>query len=64
MHLSEFVNVLLKEVSRFSDEKLLGTPIFIRMPDGPDLTVADVDVKTENGVTVAYIDVGEARRDV
>ena len=64
MTLNEFVNMMVHEVSRFSDEKLLGAPIFIRMPEGPDLEVADVDVKTEDGITIAYIDVGEPRRGI
>ena len=64
MTLNEFVNMMLRGVGRVSDEKLIGAPIFIRMPEGPDLEVADVDVRTEDGITIAYIDVGGPRRGV
>lgn len=64
MTLNDFVNMLLKEVGRFSDERLLAAPIFIRT-EHEEFEVADIDVRMDPvlGCAVAYIDMGGKRSE-
>lgn len=62
MTLNDFVNEMVRQISRYSDEQLLGAAVFVTI-DGRHFEIKSVKIKTEpeSGMTVAMVDVGGER---